>query len=177
MSHSIISSIRTAVRFLEESTSLLFNVLGAFSAVGLIAMMMITVLDATGRRFFAFPIYGAYEGGSFLLSGVFFFSLCYCTAKKGHFAIDVMTSRFPPRVRLFIVTIMYVVSALISWLLGSQLVVLAMKLKGANLTGAHLTFVPIYMLVLVGAFCLIATGWGFFMQFIGLLVKAIEGNG
>jgi TRAP-type C4-dicarboxylate transport system permease small subunit len=176
LSDSIISSIRNAVRFLEKRTSSLVNVLGAFSAVGLITMMMITVVDATGRRFFAFPIYGAYEGGSFLLSVVFFFSLCYCTAKKGHFAIDVVTARYPPRVRLFIGTIMYVVSALISWLLGSQLVVLAMKLKGAKLTGAQLTFVPIYILVLMGAFCLIATGWVFFVQFMGLLVETMEGN-
>jgi TRAP-type C4-dicarboxylate transport system permease small subunit len=175
--YRFVSSIRTAARFLEERTSLLFNVLGAFSSVGLIAMMMITVLDATGRRFFSFPIYGSYEGVSFLLSGVFFFSLCYCTAKKGHFAIDVVTSRFSPKIRLFIVTVMHIVSALITWLVGSQLVVLAMKLKGANLTGAQLTFVPIYILVLVGAFCLIVTGWGFFVQFIGLLARAMEGNG
>ena len=177
MSYSIISSIRTATRFLEERTSLLFSVLGALSGVGLIAMMMITVLDATGRRFFSFTIYGAYEGGSFLLSGVFFFSLCYCTAKRGHFSIDVVTSRFSPRIRLFLLTIMNLVSSLMCWILASQLVVLAMKLKTANLTGAQLTFVPIYILVLVGAFCLIVTGWGFFMQFMGFLVKAIEGNG
>jgi TRAP-type C4-dicarboxylate transport system permease small subunit len=176
LSYSIISSIRTAARFLEEHTSSLFNVLGAFSGVGLIAMMLITVVDATGRRFFSFTIYGSYEGVSFLLSGVFFFSLCYCTAKKGHFSIDVATSRFSPRTRLSIVTVMYLASALVCWLLASQLVVLAMKLRAANLTGAQLTFVPIYILVLVGAFCLIMTGWGFFVQFIGLLVKTIKRN-
>jgi TRAP-type C4-dicarboxylate transport system permease small subunit len=76
LSYSATTSIRTAARFLEERTSILFTVLGALSGVGLIAMMMITVLDAIGRRFFEFTIYGAYEGGSFLLSGVFFFSLC-----------------------------------------------------------------------------------------------------
>ena len=177
MSYSAITSIGTAARFLEERTSILFSVLGALSGVGLIGMMMITVLDAIGRRFFSFNIYGAYEGGSFLLCGVFFFSLCFCTAKRGHFSIDVVTSRFSPRIRLFLLTIMNLVSSLMCWILASQLVVLAMKLKTANLTGAQLTFVPIYILVLVGAFCLIVTGWGFFMQFMGFLVKAIEGNG
>ena len=177
MSQSAIESMGTAARFLEARTSILFSVLGALSGVGLIAMMMITVLDAIGRRFFSFTIYGAYEGGSFLLSGVFFFSLCYCTAKRGHFSIDVVTSRFSPKIRLFLLTIMNLVSSLMCWILASQLVVLAMKLKAANLTGAQLTFVPIYILVLVGAFCLIVTGWGFFIQFMGFLVKAIEGNG
>ena len=137
---------------------------------------MITVLDAIGRRFFAFTIYGAYEGGSFLLSSVFFFSLCYCTAKRGHFSIDVVTSRFPQKIRHVINTIMDLISWLICWILSYQLVILAMKLKASNLTGAQLTFVPIYILVLVGAFCLLMTGWGFFLQTVGSLAKALDRN-
>jgi len=172
----MLSSIKSAAGFLEKHTDTFFHVLGVFSAIGLVAMMMITVVDATGRRFFAFTIYGGYEAVSFILSGVFFFSLCYCTAKKGHFAIDVMTSRFSPRVRVWIITIMNLVSALMCWILASQLVALAMKLKTNNLTGAQLTFVPTYILALVGAFCLFMTGWGFFVQFISMLVKVIEGN-
>jgi TRAP-type C4-dicarboxylate transport system permease small subunit len=160
----------------EKYTASFFHLLGVFSAIGLIAMMIITVVDATGRRFFSFPIYGAYEGVSFILCGVFFFSLCYTTGKRGHFSIDVMTSLLPPRIRLHIITILGLISSLICWILASQLVVLAMKLKANNLTGAQLTFVPIFVLVFVGAFCLFMTGWGFFMQFINMLVKAIEGK-
>jgi TRAP-type C4-dicarboxylate transport system permease small subunit len=166
--------IRTVVRSLEERTSSLLNVLGAFSVVGLVAMVLVTVADATGRRFFLSPIYGSYEAVSFLLSLTFFFSLCYCTARKGHFSIDVATSRLPPRVRQYIVIIMYLVSALLLWLLASQLVVLAMKVKATNLTGAQFTFLPVYTLVLVGAFCSVMTGWGFLVQFISLLVKSKE---
>jgi len=176
LSQRAISSIGTAARFLEMRTSILFIVLGALSGVALIAMMMITVLDAIGRRFFAFTIYGAYEGGSFLLSGVFFFSLCYCTAKRGHFSIDVVTIRFSQRIRRFINTIMSLVSSLMCWIVSYQLVILAMKLRASNLTGAQLTFVPIYILVLVGAFCLLVTGWGFFIQTMGFLVQALERN-
>lgn len=173
----MISSIRNTADLLERYTASFFRALGIFSAIGLIGMMMITVVDATGRRFFSFTIYGGYEGVSFALSGVFFFSLCYCTAKKGHFAIDVMTSRFSPRARVWIITIMNLVSSLVCWVLASQLVALAMKLKANNLTGAQLTFVPVYILALVGAFCLFMTGWGFFVQFVGQLARAIEGNG
>jgi TRAP-type mannitol/chloroaromatic compound transport system permease small subunit len=172
----MMSAIKGAACLLEEHTSKILHVLGVFSAIGLIAMMMITVVDATARRFFSFTIYGGYEAVSFLLSGVFFFSLCYCTSKNAHFAIDVVTSRFSPRFRLYTITVVSLVSTLMCWLLSSQLVVLAMKLKGNNLTGAQLTFVPIYILALIGAFCLLMTGWGFFVKFIGLLVKSIEGN-
>ena len=172
----MLSSIKSTAGFLEKHTATFFHVLGVFSAIGLVAMMMITVVDATGRRFFAFTIYGGYEAVSFILSGVFFFSLCYCTAKKSHFAIDVMTSRFSPRVRVWIITIMNLVSALMCWILASQLVTFAMKLKANHLTGAQLTFVPIYIIAFVGVFCLFMTGWGFFIHFISMLVKAVEGN-
>lgn len=173
----MISLIRNTAYILQKYTASFFRVLGAFSAIGLIAMMMITVVDATGRRFFSFTIYGGYEGVSFILSGVFFFSLCYCTAKKGHFAIDVMTSRFSHRVRAWIITIMDLVSSIMCWVLASQLVAFAMKLKANNLTGAQLTFVPIYMLALVGAFCLFMTGWGFFVQFMIQFTRAMKGKG
>jgi TRAP-type C4-dicarboxylate transport system permease small subunit len=173
----MMSALKGAACLFEERTSSFFRVLGAFSAIGLIAMMMITVVDATARRFLSFTIYGGYEAVSFLLSGVFFFSLCYCTSKNAHFAIDFITSCFPPRVRLYIVTVGNLVCALMCWLLASQLVVLAIKLKGNNLTGAQLTFVPLYILAMVGAFCLLMTGWGFFVKLISLLVKSIEGKG
>ncbi|MFC1862649.1 TRAP transporter small permease [Thermodesulfobacteriota bacterium] len=176
MSGPIISSIKSATELLEKYTASFSHLLGVFSAIGLIAMMIITVVDATGRRFFSFTIYGGYEGVSFILCGVFFFSLCYTTAKRGHFSIDVMMFLLPPRVRLYIITIMNLVSVIMCWILASQLVVLSMKLKANNLTGAQLTFVPIYILALVGAFCLLMTGWGFFVQFINVMVRAIEGN-
>jgi TRAP-type C4-dicarboxylate transport system permease small subunit len=173
----VLATIRTAARFLEERTSFLFSALGAISAAGLIAMIMVTVVDATGRRFFSFPIYGSYESVTLLLSVVFFSSLSYCTKKRGHFAVDVATSHFPPRVRLYMATIMYLVSGLLSWLLASQLVVLSLKLKATHLTGTQFTSLPVYPFGLFGALCLIAVGWIFLVQFLNLLVKAIEGNG
>jgi TRAP-type C4-dicarboxylate transport system permease small subunit len=173
----VLARIRTAARFLEERTSFLFSALGAISAAGLVAMIMVTVVDATGRRFFSFPIYGSYESVTLLLSVVFFSSLSYCTKKRGHFAIDAATSHFPPRVRLYMATIMYLVSGLLSWLLASQLVVLSLKLKATHLTGTQFTSLPVYPFGLFGALCLIAVGWIFLVQFLNLLVKAIEGNG
>jgi len=148
-----------------------FSVLGAVSAAGLVAMVMITVVDAFGRRFFSSPIYGSYESVTLLLSVVIFSSLSYCTVRKGHFAIDVVTSRFSPRIRLYIVTVMYLISALICWLMAWQLVVLSMSIRAKNLTGTELTFLPIYPFGLFGAFCSIVVGWVFLVQFINFLAE------
>jgi len=168
--------MRTVARLLEERTSFLLNVLGAFIGVGLVAMVMVTVVDAFGRRFFSSPIYGSYESVTLLLSVVFFASLSYCTVKKGHFAIDIATSRFSPRVRLYIVTIMYILSALVSWLIAWQLVVLSISLRAKNLTGTEFTSLPIYPFGLFGAFCLIIVGWAFLVQFINFLAEVADRN-
>jgi len=173
----VLPSVKTAARFLEERASLPFSVLGAFSAAGLVAMVLVTVGDAIGRRFFSSPIYGSYEITTLLLSLVFFSSLSYCTIRKGHFAIDVVTSRLPPRVHLYMVTIMYLVSALVCWLLASQLVVLALKLKATHSAGIQFDFLPIYPFGLFGALCLVVAGWVFFVQFINFLAKVSNKNG
>jgi TRAP-type C4-dicarboxylate transport system permease small subunit len=170
----LLASIRTAARFLEVRNSFIFSALGAVSAAGLIAMIMITVADATGRRFFSSPIYGSYESVTLLLSIVFFSSLSYCTIKRGHFAIDVVTSHFSPRVRLYISSLMYLISGLLSWMLAWQLVVLSLKLKASHLTGTQFTFLPVYPFGLFGALCLAIAGWAFLVQFLNFLVKTIE---
>jgi len=165
-------SIRAAARRLDERTSSILSVLGVVSGVALIIMMLLTVADAIGRRLPSpYPIYGSYEGVNFLLCLVFFFALCYCTARKGHFDIDVVVSRFPPKAYQAIVLIMYLISVLICWLLAVELVVLAMKIKGTGITGIDLKFLPTYPFPLVGAFCLALTGWGFFVQFLNSLLK------
>jgi len=166
--------IRTAARFLEERTASTFSVLGAISAAGLFAMIIITVADATGRRFFSSPIYGSYESVTLLLSIVFFSSFTYCSIRRGHFAIDIVTSHFSPKAHLYTVSIMYLLSGLLSWLLSSQLVVLSLKMKDAHLTGTQFTFLPVYPFGLFGALCLILVGWVFLVQFLNFLVKAIE---
>ena len=167
-------SLKTAARVLEQRIPVWFNWLGIISGAALVVMMMLTVADAVGRRLFSAPIYGSYEGVRFLLSLVFFFGLCYCTAKKGHFVIDAVTSRFPPRGRYYVATVMYLISMLVCWLLAWQTVVLAMKLRATHITGTELIFLALWPFALVGAFCFVLVGIGFLAQFLEFLVRATE---
>lgn len=166
--------LTTAARILEQRIPRLFNWLGTISGIALVIMMLLTVVDAIGRRLFNSPIYGSYEGVRFLLSLVFFFALCYCTAKKGHFVIDAVTMRLPQRVRYCLVTITYFISTLVSWLLAWQLVVLAMKLQATHITGTEWIFLAFWPFALVGAFCFLMVGIGFLAQFLSFLISAIE---
>ena len=71
---------------------------------------------------------------------------------------------------------MYLASALVCWVLAWQLVVLGMKLGATHTTGQEFTFLPVWPFALVGAFCVMMMGWGFLVQSLNFLVKAIEKN-
>jgi TRAP-type C4-dicarboxylate transport system permease small subunit len=64
-----------------------------------IAMVVIVLIDVTGRYFFNTPLRGSFElvEQFMVLSGGFM--LMYCTVKRGHVIIDIITSRFPKRIQ------------------------------------------------------------------------------
>lgn len=144
-------------------SSRLSTVLAAFTGVALVAMVLVTVVDAVGRKF-SLPLPGSYETGTFLLSILFFCSLAYCSLVKGHFVIDIVTNRLSAKTRMPIATALFVLSAIASWMVAFQLVRLAIDLYKDKVTGTELTNIPVYPFAIVGAFCLVVTGAGFLIQ-------------
>jgi TRAP-type C4-dicarboxylate transport system permease small subunit len=69
------------------------------AAVALFGMMMITVVDITGRYVFSKPISGAWELVSFTLVGASAFALGYCQIRKGHIRVDFLLKRFPEKMQ------------------------------------------------------------------------------
>jgi TRAP-type C4-dicarboxylate transport system permease small subunit len=70
------------------------------SAIALIIMMLVTVINVVGRIFFAFPLYGGVELIS--LSGIFLigFSLSYTESERAHIVIEILTRRLPAKLEL-----------------------------------------------------------------------------
>jgi len=71
-------------------------VLGTLAAIDLAAMMALTFLDVTGRKFFASPIYGAYEVTEFMMGVLIFSALPLVTAREAHVTIDVFDTFIGP---------------------------------------------------------------------------------
>ena len=165
--------IRNAANFLKKKRISWLHVFGAIGGVVLVGMMMVTVADAIGRKF-GHPVYGSYEVVSFLLALLFFVTIVYTGIKKRHFVIDIVTTRFPSRVRLSLIIVMYLVSALLSWLLGWRLVIYGFGQKASNATGMEFTFLPTYPFIWVAALCSVVLGWVFLVQAISFLGKATE---
>lgn len=94
-------------------------VLGTIVAADLMAMMVLTFFDVSGRKLFASPIYGAYEVTEFMMGMLIFCALPLVTAREGHVSIDIM-DHFVPRGamkahRLFASLVSAFVLGIIAW--------------------------------------------------------------
>jgi TRAP-type C4-dicarboxylate transport system permease small subunit len=170
----IMSGIKNISDKLDSGSTRALGKIGAVGAAAIVAMMIIIVFDALGRRFLDLPIFGSYELTIFLLIIVFFASLAYCTIYKGHFVIDIVTSRLPGKARNYLNAVMYLISTAVCFLLSSQLMVYALKVKATNLTGTQFVTTPMYVFVLFGFLCTLITGWAFLLQTVAYFIKAVE---
>jgi len=123
----------------------------------LLVMMFLTIVDVTGRKFFAAPITGSYELTEFLLALLIFTAIGYTQIQKGHIATDVLVSRFSPRAQAYIESVVYLVSLGLASLMTWQLAAQAKRLwLGENVTGVlHLPVHPFLIAAALGSllFC------------------------
>jgi TRAP-type C4-dicarboxylate transport system permease small subunit len=100
-------------------------VLGTVAAIDLAAMMTLTVLDVTGRKFFASPIYGAYEITEFMMGVLIFSALPLVTARENHVTIDVFDHFIAPHIGRWQRMVVNLVSTVVLGFLGWRLWILS----------------------------------------------------
>jgi TRAP-type C4-dicarboxylate transport system permease small subunit len=100
-------------------------VLGTVAAIDLAAMMRLTFLDVTGRKFFASPIYGAYEITEFMMGVLIFSALPLVTARENHVTIDVFDHFIAPHIGRWQRMVVNLVSTVVLGFLGWRLWILS----------------------------------------------------
>lgn len=100
-------------------------VLGTLAAIDLAAMMVLTFIDVTGRKFFASPIYGAYELTEFMMGVLIFSALPLVTAREGHVTIDVFDHFIAPAIGHWQRFLVNLLSTLVLAFLGWRLWILS----------------------------------------------------
>ena len=85
----------------------------------LLGMMLLVTSDVTCRYVFNSPIQGTMEVTEFMMVGLFYLSVAHTQALKAHVRIDILITHFPPKVRLVLEVLVYllglVLFALIVW--------------------------------------------------------------
>lgn len=99
--------------------------LGTLAAIDLAAMMVLTFVDVTGRKFFASPIYGAYEITEFMMGVLIFSALPLVTAREGHVTIDVFDHFIAPAIGRWQRFLVNLLSTLVLAFLGWRLWILS----------------------------------------------------
>jgi TRAP-type C4-dicarboxylate transport system permease small subunit len=87
------------------------RVLGYVGMAFVVAMMLLTVVHATGRYIFNKPVLGVVEMSSFMLIMVIFLTGAYTQVLKGHIRVGVVVDRLPERAQAIIDSLTYILSA------------------------------------------------------------------
>ena len=148
--------------------------MNAIGAGVLVVMMMLTVSDVFMRKTFSQPIAGTMELTELMMVCVVYLALAWCAIGRAHVKVDLVVSRFSPRVQAIIDSITYLlglgVCAIIIWRnLEESIVVMQLDLTTSLLRVPNFPF--FWVLVLgYAVLCLVMI-----THLIQHLAKAVKG--
>ena len=107
------------IHSLNKVVNPLVRIINGVAAGVLFAMMFLTAMDVLLRYIFNRPISGAMELTEYMMVTLVGFGLAYCAFVKGLVSVEVLTSRFSPRVQAMLNSVTYFLSfgffSLITW--------------------------------------------------------------
>ena len=112
----MLPTVANAIDKVTRPISMWVNGIGT---VTLVAMVVLTVVDVTGRAFFNSPLLGIIDIQQFLLLVLIFLAIAYCQFEKRHVRVTILTARFPQSIRAIIDSGTYIlgifVFAIVVW--------------------------------------------------------------
>jgi TRAP-type C4-dicarboxylate transport system permease small subunit len=111
--------LNKSIHSLNRVVNPLVRIINSVAAGVLAAMMFLTAMDVLLRYIFNRPISGAMELTQYMMVILVGFGLAYCAFVKGLVSVEVLTSRFSPRVQAILNSITYFLSfgffSLVTW--------------------------------------------------------------
>jgi len=152
-----------AATLAEKTIGRISRIFGVVAVGTLIAMMMLTVADIVLRYVFNRPIPASLEFTEYLMLGVVFLALAWCALKGMHVKVDILVSRFSPRVHAVFSGINSLVVLAVCVLLVSQNYSESIVARQYH-SASDVTGIPWYPFYLVVAF-------GFVLLFLTMLIS------
>ena len=88
-----------ALRKIEKGIRYAGNIFTGIAGVMFLGLMFLGASDVIGRYVFDKPIMGTMEASEVLMAGIVLLSWAYTQRTGGHVRVELVTSRYPPRVR------------------------------------------------------------------------------
>jgi len=160
---------------LQKLNSLIVKIFAAIGQGILILMMLLTASDVCLRYIFNRPILGAHEVTEFMMAVTVSSALAYAAYRKGHVSVDVLITRFSPRVQAVINSITCFLSLSVFLLIAWRSTLYAENLRASGQVSTSL-YIPIYPFVysiVIGSviICLILLA-----NLVGHLSRVVKGT-
>lgn len=144
----------------------IIDIVGFFSLVTIVIMMMLTTTDVVLRYLFDRPILGSMEMTELLMVSVAGLSLAWCTLKSGHIRVDIITNMFSKKTNKMIDIINYILTGIICAFIVPALI-------NRYIEGEKLDIRTYVLRIPEGPFVLLLT-FGYFLTFLVLIVKTVK---
>lgn len=119
---------RGIIERLEKALALFSKWATVIAGVALVGMLVITIVDVVGNKFFKQPMQGASEYLSFLAVITTSFAISFSMIEKAHVQVDIIVNKLPPRwkalLEAFITFLSLGIFIILTWVsirLGMQL--------------------------------------------------------
>ena len=119
----------------------------------MILLVLMVVVDVSLRRLFNNPLRFSYELIGLALVIIAWSAILYTTGLERHITIDVLISRFPPKVLKWVRAVWDFASALVLLLLGWRSIVYALNMRdlGKYTEMLEIEYYPFILIVAAGA--------------------------
>lgn len=152
----------------------LSRIMNIFASAVLVAMMLLTVADVCLRYFLGKPILGATELTENMMVCLAFFALAWCAGQQSHLKVDLVVSRFSPRVQAVFDSITSMVGLIVVALIAWRSFLEGVAVRELNIISSLLRIpaYPFYYVVAAGCalLCLMMI-----TQFVENIQKAVNG--
>jgi TRAP-type C4-dicarboxylate transport system permease small subunit len=140
-------------RLIEKGTAKIEMVLTYIGVGMLLIMVLLGTADVIGRYVFNTPIKGTWEISKLLMGGAIFMSWGYVQATKSNISLDLVITRYPPRIKLIVEIIILILTLVLFVFIGWQSFKIAMQdlNNGALIENIYISVFPFKLLITFGA--------------------------
>lgn len=169
------SMLHKIVRTFEKIISAFNKYLNYAGMVILFFLMLLTVVDVVGRKFFNSPVTGSYELTGIFMAIMIFFGLGMAQLNREHIEIDILTKNLSK-------TIQHILNIIISFgvflfllLLTRQLFYLMQRMHTQNELSGDLSL-PLYIFLIFVTIGALAFALSYLLEFLKSVLKAVDKN-
>lgn len=170
------SKLHKIVETLNKIISVFNKYLNYAGMVILFLLMLLTVVDVIGRKFFNSPVTGSYELTGIFMAIMIFFGLGMAQLNREHIEIDIVTQYLSKGIQNILNIIISFGVFLFLLLLTRQLFYLMQRMYAQNELSGDLAL-PLYIFLIFVAIGALAFALSYLMEFLKSVLKVVDKDG